>query len=294
MNLDLEAHDGSSAPEFSDLMRDLIWAPGYHNADAWFSPASAASEGIVIHETSGWPTILAGLGFGEATSPASGHTVSANDAADQEPPVAQGFLSDLLDAKSGRLVRGYLAVGRSLPGAHVLCCALAADSIRRIGHYAPADDSTSMTEATDLHSAARRFWRQAMSCGPFEFLVVIGFLFETLMAERFEHWQMHRLAAWSSRRATLGRDVLHFILDQDPSNRPAVQSWLDRGTARCADVLDCFDAVLSAAKPDSVRNESVRRRNPFSALSAPFADLLPYGINPPAVPAVPPRLRARS
>lgn len=294
MNLERETLADRPAPDFSDLMRNLAWAPGYHDADAWFAPASAADEGIVIHETYGWPTTLAGVGFGAATSPASGHTASANATAELEPPVARGVLRDLLDAKAGRLVRGYLAVGRTLPNAHVLCCALAADSNRLIGHYASATDSTSTREATDLRAPARRFWRRAMACGPFEFLVVIGFLFETLLAERFEHWQMHSLAAWTSHRATLGRDVLHFILAQDPSNRVAVQSWLNRGAARCGDLFDCADEFFFAARPDAVGTQSARRRSPLSALNASLADLEPHGINLPASTATRSRLRARA
>lgn len=286
-----------SAPEFSDLMRDLIWAPDYHDADEWFSPASSTAEGIVLHETSAWPAALAGLGFAETVPAASDNAASAEaglkkGAAGQEPPFPQWFLCDLLDAKAGRLVRGYLAVGRSLPAAHVLCCALAADSSRRIGYYASVGDSMSVTEEATLRTAARRFWRQAMSCGPFEFLVVIGFLFETFLAERLEYWEVHSRAAWSPHRARLGRNVLHFILDQDPSNRPAVQSWLDQWTARCADLFRCADDVLLAANPDSARNDRASSRNPFSALNASFADLASYGINPPASPAA--RLRPRT
>lgn len=294
MNLNLEAQGGGSAPEFSDLMRDLIWAPDYHDADEWFSPASAAAEGIVIHETSAWPAALAGLSFVETVPAASDNAASANGAASQEPPFPQWFLCDLLDAKAGRLVRGYLAVGRSLPAAHVLCCALAADSSRRIGHYASGGDSMSMAEEAPLRTPARRFWRQAMSCGPFEFLVVIGFLFETFLAERLEYYGVRSRAAWSAHRARLGRNVLHFILDQDPSNRPAVQSWLDQGTARCADLFRCADDVLFAANPDPSRNEQASSRNPFSALNASFADLASYGINPAASPAVRPRPRTRA
>jgi hypothetical protein len=294
MKLNLEALDGSSAPKSSDLMRNLIWAPGYQDADAWFSPVSAFAEGIVIHEISGWPTALVGLGFGEPMSVASDNTASANGAANQDQPFPRGFVRDLLDAKAGRLVRGYLTAGRSLPGAHVLCCALAADSNRRSGYYASAGDSMSIPEAATLRTPARRFWRQAASYGPFEFLVVIGFLFETFMAERLEYWERHPRAAWSTRPATLGRDVLHFILDQDPSNRLAVQFWLDQGTARCADLFRCADEVVFAAIPDSARNESARSRNPLSALSASFADLVPYGINPPGSPAMQSRSRARA
>lgn len=294
MNLSREAQDGAPAPDFSDLMRNLIWAPGYQDAEAWFSPASAVREGIVIHETSAWPTTLAGFGLAETMTAACDSAALANSAAHQKPPFTRSLLYDLLDVKLDRLVRGYLAVSRSLPAAHVLCCTLAADSRSGIQHHARVDDSMSATEATTLRIPARRFWRHAMTCGPFEFLVVIGFLFETCLAERLEHWEMHTHVAWSAKRARLGQNVLRFILDQDPSNRQAVQSWLDQGTPRCADFFRCADEVFLAANPDAARNGHTREQNPCSALRASFADLASYGINPPATPAVRPRSRTRA
>lgn len=291
MSSNLETHDGPSEPDFSELMRDLIWIPGYRDADAWFSPASAAAEGIVIHENSGWPTALV-AGFGHASSSVANETLTPTDDAHQEAHLPPWVLRHLLDAKAGRVVRGYLAVGRSLPFVHVLCCALAADANRRTEPYASAGDSLSKNVATSLRAPARSFWRQAMSWGPFEFLVAIGFVFETMLAERMDYWDIHSRAAWGTRRAELGRDVLHFILDQDPSNRPAVQSWLDRGTARCAELFSIADDVFFAVNPTAIRNENATSRNPFPILAASLADLAPYGIKPPAGPAV--RVRSRT
>lgn len=281
MNRNLESHDGPSERDFAALMRDLIWRPGYGDADAWFSPASAAAEGIVIHETSGWPTALPS-GVGERGSSVADDTLTANEGAHQKSHLPSWILRHLLDAKAGRVVRGYLAVGRSLPCAHVLCCALAADANRRIEPYASVHDSTSMKVATSLRAPARSFWRQAMSWGPFEFLVAIGFVFETLLAERLDYWKIHSREAWSTCRAELGREVLHFILDQDPSNRPAVQTWLDRGAARCAELFSIADEVYFAANPNAIRNDNAPTPNPVSRLAASLADFAPYGISPPA------------
>ena len=292
MNHNLETHDGLSEPDFSDLMRDLVWTPGYRDADAWFSPASATAEGIVIHETSGWPTALAGFGD-VASSVAEDEAPTTQGATHREAHLPPWVLRNLLDARAGRGVRGYLAVGRSLPCAHVLCCALAADANRRIEPYASIGDSLSMKESTSLRTSARSFWRAAMSCGPFEFLVAIGFVFETLLAEQLDYWEIDSRATWSHRRAELGRDVLHFILDQDPSNRPAVQFWLDRWVARCADLFSIADEVFFATEPsDAIGNENARSRNPFSTLAASLADLAAYGISPPAAPAMQVRSRA--
>lgn len=290
MNHNLETHDGLSEPDFSDLMRDLVWTPDYLDADAWFSPASATAEGIVIHETSGWPTALAG--FGDVASSVTDETLTNNGGAHQEAHLPLWILHHLLDAKAGRIVRGYLAVGRSLPCAHVLCCALAADANRRIEPYASIGDSLSMKESTSLRTSARSFWRAAMSCGPFEFLVAIGFVFETLLAEQLDYWEIDSRATWSHRRAELGRDVLHFILDQDPSNRPPVQSWLDRWAPRCADLFSIADQVFFAATPGAIRSSNAPRRDPFSTLAASLAELAPYGISPPAGPAMQARSRA--
>lgn len=290
MNHNLESHDGLSEPDFSDLMRDLVWTPGYRDADAWFSPASATAEGIVIHETSGWPTALAG--FGDWALSVSDETVTTDGAAHQETHLPKWILRHLLDAKAGRLVRGYLAVGRSLPCAHVLCCALAADANRRSGHYASIGDSLSIKESTSLRTPARSYWRRVMTCGPFEFLVAIGFVFETLLAERLDDWEKDSRAAWSNRRAELGREVLHFILDQDPSNRLAVQSWLDRWAPRCAGLFSIADEVFFAANPSAIRSSNAPRRDPFSTLAASLANLAPYGISLPAGPAMQARSRA--
>jgi hypothetical protein len=198
-------------------------------------------------------------------------------------------LYDLLDAKSGRLVRGYLAVGQSLPAAHVLCCAFAADSSRWIDRHASLCRSVATTPDASLRVPARRFWQRTTICGPFEFLVVVGFLFETFAIEWLEYWGAPSCPAWNADRASLGRNVLHFILDQDPSNRPFVQSWLDQATARCADLFHSADKALLAVMPDAERNARAQSREPFCALSASFAGLAPYGINPPAIPSM--RLR---
>lgn len=290
MNHNLEPHNGPSEPDFSDLMRDLIWTPGYRDADAWFSPSPATEEGIVIHEPSGWPTALAG--FFEGPSSLADETLTTEGAAHQEAHLPPWMLRHLLDAKAGRVVRGYLAAGRSLPCAHVLCCALAADANGRIAPYASNGDSMSAKDSANLRAPAQRFWRQARSCGPFEFLVVIGFLFETLLAEWLEQWEVPSRAAWGPRRAELGRDVLHFILDQDPSNRPAVQSWLDRWVPRCADLFSIADEVFCAAHPGAVRARNAPRREACSTLAAALADLAPYGISPPAGPVMQARSHA--
>lgn len=291
MNLHLNSRDGWPTPDFSDLMRDLVWAPGYHDTDAWFSPASATAEGIVIHETSGWPTTIAGLGFGEALSAGDesrGPTAGLAEA--QAHWLPMGLLRELLDAKAGRLVRGYLAVGTSLPGAHVLSCAFAADTHQRIERYRHADPSASMTAVTTLRAASARFWRHAMSWGPFEFLVVIGFLFETLLADRLREWQLHSLSAWNSGRAALGRDVLHFLLDQDPSNRTAIQGWLDHGAGRCAALFACADDAIGATNPAAVGKDPLPGQSPCSALIPAFAELFLHGIHVPASLAPPSHL----
>lgn len=277
-----EMPGGGPVADSSELMRNLIWAPDYQDADAWFSPAPGTTEGVVIREPSAWPTTLAGLGPGETVPASSGNAVLANLTVPRCAPLPHRLLRDLLDVRSGRFVGGYLGVSRSLPAAHLLCLALASDSHRWIQRHLPVGDSMSMTGMATLRMPARRFWRDAITWGPFEFLVVIGFLFETCLADRLECWGFHSHAAWSARRASLGRKVLGFILDQHPSNRQPVQSWLDRGTSRCADFFGCADDAFLAANADSAGNERRHEGNPLLALKASFADLASHGIEPPA------------
>lgn len=284
MSPQLDPRDASSEPAFADLMRDLAWTPGYRDADSWFAPAVA--ESIVIHEAARWPGPFDGFGFGESTA-------AANGLAGQAPP--PWMVRDLLDAHNGRLVRGYLAVGRSLQGAHVLSCALAADAGPRIESCASAADPATMAGAKNLRAVTQRFWREAASCGPFEFLVVVGFLFETLLVEWFAQWPADSRAAWNPQRAKLGREVLCFLLDQDPSNLPPVQDWLDRGTAGCAQLFDCADKVLRTATTGSAREVAINRREPFAVLTEALSGLVSHGIRAPAIPVRRgPRSRAHS
>jgi hypothetical protein len=290
---DLGIQDGLFEPDFSDLMQDLVWTPGYGDPDVWFSPASAAAEGIVIHETSAWP--VASEAF-ETAAPSVADLTSTTDAGGlRDAPFPLSVLEILLDANDGRAIRGYLAAGRSLPSAHVLCCALAVDADRRNQAYASFNGAILDKETKRLRTSGETFWRQVNSCGPFEFLVATGFVFETVLAEWLAHWGMRSCATWSHRRAELGREVLRFLLDQDPSNWPAVQSWLDRWTARCADLLGIAHDVFSRARlPGATVEMTERIWNPFSTLAASLADLAVYGITPPAAPGVGAHSRARA
>ena len=292
MSVRLEFRDGSAAPQFADLMRDLVWAPGYRDADTWFATAYAAAEGIVIHEAARWPAPLAGLRFGAAASELSEDM--ADRLAEQEQQFQRAMLRDLLDASAGRLVRGYLGVGRALPEAHVLSCALAADVSRRIEICAQASGAMSMASADAVRAPARRFWRQIASSGPFEFLVVVGFLFETLLIGWLAQWPADSRVAWNRHRAKLGSEVLHFILDQDPSNLPLVQSWLNRGTVRCAELFDAADQALLGASESLPRATTAGHREPLTALTAALSDLASYGIEPPSIHPRRRRLQALS
>lgn len=280
MSPNLEPSGGAPAPHISDLMRELAWTPGYRDADTW--PTSAGAEGIVIHEMTRWPSSFAGMGFDEASCEAPKSTALTNGSVEQRRQFPSWILRYLLDTDSDRFAHGYLGVSRSLPDAHVLTCALAADARRRIeACAAPTASPTSAGTANALRIEARRFWREAASCGPFEFLVVVGFLFETWLAEHFDQLPAEFRPHWNAQRAAVGREVLCFILDQDPSNLPLVQAWLDRGSARCVDLFEHANQILHAA----TGLQATRRRESLIPLTRTFSGLASYGIRTPSIPA---------
>jgi hypothetical protein len=109
-------------------------------------------------------------------------------------------------------------------------------------------------------SVPKSFFDDALSAGPFEFLIAIGFSFEYLLTNLLFVPFMSGASfngdlptmtfgfsaqSDESRHMTLGLEAIKFLLEQDEENVPIVQEWIDkwfwrgyRVTALVAQMLD--------------------------------------------------------
>ncbi|PKO84129.1 MAG: phenol 2-monooxygenase [Betaproteobacteria bacterium HGW-Betaproteobacteria-11] len=146
-------------------------------------------------------------------------------------------------------------------------------------------------------SVPKSFFDDAMTAGPFEFMVAIGFSFEYVLTNLLFVPFMSG-AAYNSdmstvtfgfsaqsdeaRHMTLGLEVIKFMLEQDPDNVPIVQRWIDKWFWRGTRVLSLVATMMDYMLPKRVMSwkeawEIYAEQNG----GALFNDLARYGIRPP-------------
>lgn len=146
-------------------------------------------------------------------------------------------------------------------------------------------------------SVPKSFFDDAMSGGPFEFVVAISFAFEYVLTNLLFVPFMSGAAyngdmgtvtfgfsaqSDESRHMTLGLEIIKFILEQDPANVPIVQRWLDKWFWRGYRLLTLVAMMLDYMLPKKVMSwkeawEIYGEQNG----GALFADLARYGIRKP-------------
>ena len=152
--------------------------------------------------------------------------------------------------------RGFAHVGRQYPGAgpRVACLMQSLDEIRHSQtqihslsnynkHYNGFANWRHQHDRVWYLSVPKSFFDDAVSAGPFEFIVAIGFAFEYVLTNLLfvpfisgaaYNGDMGAMAfgfsaqSDESRHMTLGLEIIKFILEQDPDNLPIVQAWLDK------------------------------------------------------------------
>jgi phenol hydroxylase P3 protein len=144
----------------------------------------------------------------------------------------------------------------------------------------------------------RSFFDDAMSAGPFEFMIAIGFSFEYVLTNLLFVPFMSGAAyngdmatvtfgfsaqSDEARHMTLGLECIKFMLEQDPDNLPIVQKWIDKWFWRGFRLLGVVGTLMDYMLPKRVMSW----REAFEIYGienggALFRDMARYGIRPPA------------
>ena len=146
-------------------------------------------------------------------------------------------------------------------------------------------------------SVARSFFDDAMSAGPFEFMMAIGFSFEYVLTNLLFVPFMSGAAyngdmatvtfgfsaqSDEARHMTLGLECIKFMLEQHPDNLPIVQGWIDKWFWRGFRVLGLVSTMMDYMLPKRVMSWR-EAWNIYGVENggALFRDLARYGIRPP-------------
>ena len=302
------------------LTRDLGWETTYHSKDSVFPYVNY--EGIRINDWDKWedPFRLTMDAYWKYQAEKERKFYAIIDAHAQNNGhlniTDARYLSALkifLQAISpGEYAahKGFARVGREFPGVgtQVACQMQAIDEIRHAqtqihalsnynryynGFHAFADQR----ERIWYTSVARSFFDDAMSAGPFEFMIAIGFSFEYVLTNLLFVPFMSGAAyngdmatvtfgfsaqSDEARHMTLGLECIKFMLEQDPANLPIVQNWIDKWFWRGFRVLGLVSTMMDYMLPKRVM--SWREAWEIYGVEnggALFKDLFRYGIRPP-------------
>ena len=206
--------------------------------------------------------------------------------------------------------RGFAHAARAFPGAGPRVAA-EMQSIDELRHFQTQAHTISnynkyyngMHDPGHMHgrvwylSVPKSFFDDAMTSGPFEFMVATGFAFEYVLTNLLFVPFMSGAAyngdmatvnfgfsaqSDESRHMTLGLEVIKFLLEQDPDNLPIVQGWLDKWCWRGTRLLSLVAAMMDYMLPKKVMSwgeawEMYVEENG----GALFKDLARYGITMP-------------
>ncbi len=301
--------------------RDLGWETTYHSKEEVFPYASY--EGIKVHDWERWedPFRLTMDAYWkyqaekerkfyaiiDAHAQSNGHL----NITDARYLTALKLFLQAISPGEYAAHKGFARVGREFPGVgtRVACQMQAIDEIRHAqtqihalsnynryynGFHAFADQRDRIWYT----SVPRSFFDDAMSAGPFEFMIAIGFSFEYVLTNLLFVPFMSGAAyngdlatvtfgfsaqSDEARHMTLGLECIKFMLEQDPGNVPIVQRWIDKWFWRGFRVLGLVSTMMDYMLPKRVMSW----REAFAIYGienggALFNDLARYGIRLPA------------
>ncbi|MCC4114994.1 aromatic/alkene/methane monooxygenase hydroxylase/oxygenase subunit alpha [Aromatoleum toluclasticum] len=302
------------------MTRGLDWTPSYQKMEDIYP--YAAYEGIKIHDWDKWedPFRLTMDAYWKYQAEKERKLYAIIDAYAQN----NGHLN-VTDARYLNAVklfltgispleymahRGFAHVGRQFPGAgpRVACLMQSIDEIRHAQtqihslsnynkYYNGFHDFRHMLERVWYLSVPRSFFDDAVTAGPFEFMVAIGFSFEYVLTNLLfvpfvsgaaYNGDMGTMTFGFSaqsdeaRHMTLGLEVIKFILEQDPDNLPIVQRWIDKWMWRGYRVLTLVGMMMDYMLPKRIMSWKEAWEVYFEENGgALFKDLARYGIRPP-------------
>jgi phenol/toluene 2-monooxygenase (NADH) P3/A3 len=147
-------------------------------------------------------------------------------------------------------------------------------------------------------SVPKSFFDDAITAGPFEWMIAIGFSFEYVLTNLLFVPFMSGAAfngdlgtmtfgfsaqSDEARHMTLGLECIKFMLEQDPANLPIVQRWIDKWTWRGTRVLALVAMMMDYMLPKRVMSWKEAWEVYFEQNGgALFKDLARYGVKVPA------------
>lgn len=305
---------------YTYMTRGLAWDTTYQSKEAVYPYAEL--EGIKIHDWDKWedPFRLTMDAYWkyqaekerklyaimDAFSQSNGH-LSVSDA--RYINTLKLFLNGVSPLEY-MAHRGFAHAARSLPGAgpRVACMMQALDEIRHSTtqihamsnynkYYNGMHDWNHMHDRVWYLSVPKSFFEDAVSAGPFEFLVAIGFSFEYVLTNLLfvpfvsgaaYNGDMATMTFGFSaqsdeaRHMTLGLELIKFILEQDPDNVPIVQKWIDKWNWRGYRMLTLVAMMMDYMLPKRVMSWKEAWEVYYEENGgALFKDLARYGIRPP-------------
>ncbi len=305
---------------YAVMTRGLDWTPSYQKMEDIYP--YIAYEGIKIHDWDKWedPFRLTMDAYWKYQAEKERKLYSVLDAFTQN----NGHLN-VTDARYLNTVklflsgispleyvahRGFAHAGRQFPGPgpRVACLMQSLDEIRHAQTqvHAVSNYNKYYNGMHDFHHAHDRVWflsvpksffDDAITAGPFEFMVSIGFSFEYVLTNLLfvpfvsgaaYNGDMGTMTFGFSaqsdeaRHMTLGLEVIKFILEQDPANVPIVQRWIDKWTWRGYRVLTLVAMMMDYMLPKRTMSWKESWEIYFEENGgALFKDLARYGIKMP-------------
>ncbi|RTL28280.1 MAG: YHS domain-containing protein [Rhodocyclaceae bacterium] len=305
---------------YAVMTRGLDWTPSYQKMEDIYP--YIAYEGIKIHDWDKWedPFRLTMDAYWKYQAEKERKLYAIIDAFNQN----NGHLN-VTDARYVNTVklfisgispleyvahRGFAHAGRAFPGPgpRVACLMQSLDEIRHAQtqvhsisnynkYYNGMHDFHLMHDRVWFLSVPKSFFDDAITAGPFEFMVSIGFSFEYVLTNLLfvpfvsgaaYNGDMGTMTFGFSaqsdeaRHMTLGLEVIKFILEQDPANVPIVQRWIDKWTWRGYRVLTLVAMMMDYMLPKRTMSWKEAWEVYFEENGgALFKDLARYGITMP-------------
>ena len=302
------------------LTRDLDWEPSYRSREEIYP--QMAFEGIRVTDWDRWedPFRMTIDAYWKLQAEKERRLYAVIDAFAQN----NGHLS-LSDARYLSAVklfltgitpgeynahRGFAMAGRQFAGAgtRAACQIQAVDELRHaqtqihaMSHYNKyfngMSDFTHSNERIWYLSVPKSFFQDALSAGPFEYVVAICFSFEYVLTNLIFMPFMSGAAyngdmatvtfgfsaqSDEARHMTLGLEVIKFLLEQHPDNVPIIQGWIDKWFWRGYRVLTLVAAMMDYMLPKRVMSWAEAWEMYFEQSGAAlFEDLARYGIRMP-------------
>ncbi|MFN8192095.1 MAG: YHS domain-containing protein [Nocardioidaceae bacterium] len=311
----------SMKERYSALTRDLDWDPSYVTQEEMYPYTSF--EGIKIHDWSKWedPFRLTVDAYTKYQAEKDKRLYAVLDGFAQSQGHLQ--LSDASYLNAMKLFiqgvspleymahRNFAFLARHLngPGPRFASLCQSLDEIRHIQtevhtlsnynkYYTGFQNYLHQFDRVWYLSVPKSFFDDAVSAGPFEFLIAIGFSFEYLLTNLLFVPFMSGASfngdlptmtfgfsaqSDESRHMTLGLEAIKFLLEQDPDNVPIVQHWIDKWFWRGYRVTALIAQMLDYMLPRKVMSwkEAFELYFEEQMLNGLFQDLAFYGIRPP-------------